>query len=314
MASIDILVPSLAVATTGNSVTAERYQQLFVSLGHEARLCASPSGRADLVVALNAYRSAEGIASAGACPVIVVLTGTDIYRFLDEDPVRVRSALDRASWLVGLNDLTGRALEPQHREKLVVIKEAACVGLARRPAAVGFNAVVVGHLRDEKDPALVAEAVGDLPELSPVQVVHYGAAHSPEWARWARGESQTNSRFEWRGPVPRQEIEQAYAASHVLINSSRMEGGANTISEAVMSGLPILASEIPGNVGVLGLDYPGYFEAGNAGSLRRALVEISTTPAKLDELTRAVVSRQPSFSHDVETDLWTQLLSRAGFE
>jgi hypothetical protein len=38
-----------------------------------------------------------------------------------------------------------------------------------------------------------------------------------------------------------------------------MEGGANVLIEAVTSGVPVLGSDIAGNRGMLGADYPGWF-------------------------------------------------------
>jgi glycosyltransferase involved in cell wall biosynthesis len=61
------------------------------------------------------------------------------------------------------------------------------------------------------------------------------------------------------------------AASHVLVVSSRMEGGANVVSEALRIGVPVLASRIPGNVGLLSAGYPGYFPPGDEAALARLL-------------------------------------------
>jgi glycosyltransferase involved in cell wall biosynthesis len=50
-----------------------------------------------------------------------------------------------------------------------------------------------------------------------------------------------------------------------------MEGGANVVSEAIRIGVPVLASRIPGNVGLLGAGYPGYFPPGDAAALAALL-------------------------------------------
>ena len=60
-----------------------------------------------------------------------------------------------------------------------------------------------------------------------------------------------------------------------------MEGGANVIVEAVTAGTPVVASRIPGNVGMLGRDYRGYFEPGDARGLARLLVRALEEPAFL---------------------------------
>ena len=56
-----------------------------------------------------------------------------------------------------------------------------------------------------------------------------------------------------------------------MVISSRLEGGANVVCEALRIGVPILASRIPGNVGLLGESYAGYFPVGDARALARLL-------------------------------------------
>jgi glycosyltransferase involved in cell wall biosynthesis len=50
-----------------------------------------------------------------------------------------------------------------------------------------------------------------------------------------------------------------------------LEGGAHVVMEAVRAGTPVLASKIDGNMGMLGLDYEGYFEVGDAPALAALL-------------------------------------------
>ncbi|HEV2450709.1 MAG TPA: glycosyltransferase, partial [Streptosporangiaceae bacterium] len=57
----------------------------------------------------------------------------------------------------------------------------------------------------------------------------------------------------------------------LLVLTSRHEGGANVISEALAAGLPVICSAIPGSTGMLGDDYPGYFAVGDTRALARAL-------------------------------------------
>lgn len=57
-----------------------------------------------------------------------------------------------------------------------------------------------------------------------------------------------------------------------MVISSRLEGGANTVSEAVACGVPVLASRVDGNVGLLGENYPGYFPYGDTVALANLLL------------------------------------------
>ena len=77
-------------------------------------------------------------------------------------------------------------------------------------------------------------------------------------------------RYRWLGALSQAAARRAIARARALVHMSRMEGGANVVIEAVRSGVPVLASRIDGNVGLLGADYDGYFPVGDAAALARA--------------------------------------------
>jgi glycosyltransferase involved in cell wall biosynthesis len=77
------------------------------------------------------------------------------------------------------------------------------------------------------------------------------------------------------------------ASSHAMVISSRMEGGANVVCEALRIGVPVLASSIPGNVGLLGARYPGYFRLEDEKDLAR-LIGKCMQPGFYRRLKRAV--------------------------
>jgi glycosyltransferase involved in cell wall biosynthesis len=58
-----------------------------------------------------------------------------------------------------------------------------------------------------------------------------------------------------------------------MVISSRMEGGANVVCEALRIGVPVLASRIPGNVGLLGARYSGYFPLEDDAALARLIAK-----------------------------------------
>ena len=76
---------------------------------------------------------------------------------------------------------------------------------------------------------------------------------------------------------------------------SRMEGGANVVIEAVRSGVPVLASAIDGNVGLLGADYEGYFPTGDAVSLAASMRRFVDDPAFARRLAAQCAAREPLF-------------------
>jgi glycosyltransferase involved in cell wall biosynthesis len=135
---------------------------------------------------------------------------------------------------------------------------------------------VLGHLRPVKDPFRTAEAARLLPASSRIRVLHAGAALSPAMEHQARAEEAINSRYRWLEDLPRWKALRLLARSRLLVLTSLMEGGANTISEAIAAGVPVLASRIPGSVGLLGTQYPGYFPVGDTAALAALLTRAET--------------------------------------
>jgi putative glycosyltransferase (TIGR04348 family) len=308
---INLLIPAFKLARSGNRTTALRWARIFRSLGHRVRIDAKEP--VDLMVALNAWRSAEAIANFRkcnpSCPIIVALTGTDIYRFLYSHPETTLLSLTLADALVGLHELVPAAIPTQHQNKLRIIYQSARP-LRKRTSPIRdqFEVLVIGHLRDEKDPLRAAEASRLLPENSRICVVHLGRAHDETWAARAMAEMDRNPRYIWRGEVTGEAVRRALARAPLMVLSSVMEGGANVISEAVVAGVPVLASEIAGSVGLLGVGYPGYFPVGDSAALARQMLRAEQDPSFLDRLRQCCAQRAALFDPRREVDSWCSLL------
>jgi glycosyltransferase involved in cell wall biosynthesis len=147
----------------------------------------------------------------------------------------------------------------------------------RLPSRQHIDISVIGHLRDVKDPLRAAAAARLLPATSRIRIAHTGRAYSTEWAAQAESEMAANPSYVWCDDAPRAVVQNLLRRSHAMVLSSLSEGGANVISEAVVAGVPVLASYIDGNVGLLGADYPGYFHAGDTEALARLLPRIERT-------------------------------------
>jgi glycosyltransferase involved in cell wall biosynthesis len=94
----------------------------------------------------------------------------------------------------------------------------------------------------------------------------------------------------------------------VLVHASKMEGGAHVIMEAVCSGTPVVASGIPGNVGMLGEDYAGYFPVGDAAALATLLQRCKDEPGYFDHLKRQCALRAPLFAPQAELNALLQVI------
>jgi putative glycosyltransferase (TIGR04348 family) len=316
MARISLITPAKKQSRAGNRTTAVRWARILQSLGHRVRVAVDYQGEpADLMVALHAWRSAASIRSFRdehpQAPLVVALTGTDIYRFLDTDPELTLSSLALADVLVCLHNRVNQAIPERFADKLQVIYQSALpLSRPREPSQRFFDVCVIGHLREEKDPLRAALAVRDLPPSSRIRVIHLGKAHHQDWAVRAEQEMARNPRYIWRGEVPRSSVRRAFAKAQLMVLSSIMEGGANVISEAVVAGVPVIASDIPGSVGLLGDGYPGYYPVEDTAALRRLLRRSEQETSFLTELAERCASLSRLFMPEAERESWHALLDR----
>ncbi len=283
---IQIITPAALGSQAGNNITAGRWARLLTELGHRVEVARGFAGEPDLVVALHARRSFEAISAARVAarsrPVVVALTGTDLYGDLPHS-AEARQALEWAARIVVLQPLALDELEPRWKEKARVIVQSAEALASRAPSdsvdppnADRFDVCVLGHLRAVKDPFRAAAASRLLHPGSRVRVIQAGAALSAEYAERARAEERENPRYRWLGELTQAEARRLLAQSRLLVLTSLSEGGANVISEALAVGTPIVSSRIPGSVGLLGADYAGYFPPGSETELARLLRRLET--------------------------------------
>jgi glycosyltransferase involved in cell wall biosynthesis len=87
------------------------------------------------------------------------------------------------------------------------------------------------------------------------------------------------------------------------------EGGANVISEALAAAVPVIASRIPGSVGLLGADYPGYFRPGDPADLARVLRAAETDGSFLGLLRDRCAALRPMVDPAREHEAWRSLLA-----
>lgn len=267
----------------------------------------------DLMIALHAWRSAAAVERFRARypdrPLIVALTGTDLYRFIHSHPAETLRSIELADRLVTLHALAHEAIPERFRFKVRVIYQSALPLVRRAPLKKTFDVCVIGHLREEKDPFRAAQAARELPVDARLRVLQLGKGHTPEWEDAARAEMASNPRYQWLGEVPFGAVRRVMARSRLMVLSSRMEGGANVISEACVARLPVIASRIPGSVGLLGDDYPGYYPVGDTPALASMLLRAERDTKFYRALARACAARAPMFSPAREQKSWRTLLS-----
>jgi len=160
-----------------------------------------------------------------------------------------------------------------------------------------------------KDPFRTAMAARMLPDSSRVRVLQIGGAMTEAMANRARKEMTVNKRYHWLGQLSQLRALRILKKSSLCVLSSRMEGGANVLSEAIAASVPILASRIDGNIGILGAAYPGYFDVRNTTQLAQLLERAESSSEYLTEL-RAWIESLASLADPArEEQAWSALIN-----
>ncbi|MEE2900049.1 MAG: selenoneine biosynthesis selenosugar synthase SenB [Gemmatimonadota bacterium] len=311
---VTLVSPAGPRSLGGNNTTAVRWRRLLEELGHATEVTRRWRGEpADVLIALHARKSFDSILAyherRPGAPLIVTLTGTDLYRDLDRGD-EVSRALEMATCVVALQpaalDRLPRAL---HGKVRVILQSAQRIIGPTTPATERFEVVVLSHLREIKDPLLVAAATHHLPEASRIVVRHGGSELDEELGRRARAETEANPRYRWLGPLSFESARDLLAGSRLLVLSSRDEGGANVVSEAIVAGVPVLSTDIPGSRGLLGKEYPGYYPVGDERALASLMSRAESEPAYLAELALHCRRLLPGFDPKRELAAWRELLA-----
>ena len=322
------MTPAPRNSRYGNRITALRWARILRNLGNRVSILETYDGRSyDLLVALHARKSHRSIVRFQrhhpTSPVIVALTGTDLYRDIRTNDL-ARESLNLATRIVVLQPKAIEALQPNLRGKARVIYQSVedrqklrrtngdtsprrKVSSREVRSGQNFNVCVIGHLRFVKDPFRTAMAARLLPCSSGIRVLQIGGAMTDAMAAKAREEMRINHRYEWLGERSQTHVSRVLANSKVCVISSRIEGGANALSEAITASVPILASRIDGNVGILGGDYPGYFDVGHTEELAQLLRRVETSPEYLAQLRERVKSLASLFTPAREQEAWSNL-------
>jgi len=293
---IALITPARPVAHSGNRNTAVRWAALLRDLGHRVLVATEWDGKpADAMIALHARRSHSSIARFAAAfprrPLILMLTGTDLYADIRVDAA-AKLSLKLATRLVVLQQEGLTELAPRLRAKTRVIYQSTRTVQKAAPLQSCFEVCVSGHLRDVKDPFRLAAALGHLPAQSRICAVQIGGAMNVPMKKAAQRWMRREPRYRWIGELPHGAALRRLARARVMVISSRMEGGANVVTEALAAGVPIIASRVSGNVGMLGRDYIGYFPLGNERALARLLWRAESDPAFYARLKRQCAARR----------------------
>ncbi len=319
MAQVLIVTPGEPGTRKGNRITAVRWARMLRALGHRVGIARQFVGqRCDLLLALHARKSALSVKRFARhrpdSPLLVALTGTDLYHDI-RTHASARRSLDLATRLILLQPHGLAELPSRVRGKGAVIFQSALPPCPLPPPLrTTFEICVAGHLRSVKDPFRAAMAARSLPTSSRATITHVGAALTESMARRAQSEMERNRRYRWLGDVPFARARQLIARARVFVLSSKMEGGANVLGEALVAKVPVLASRISGSIGMLGEKHRGFFSVGKTTELTGLMRKCEEDPAFYSALVKQSTIRAPLFSPERELMAWKTLLESAGIE
>ncbi len=317
-----LVTPFLAQANNGNWRTAARWARLLapwyrVILQASDRVAANgPRTDATAMLALHARRSAGAIAAWHARyplrPLVVALTGTDLYRDVPAGDAAALASLAAADTLVALQEDAPRHVPAAYRERVTVVYQSArALAPWRHKSVTRLHCLLVAHLREEKDPATAFAAFRRLDADVPVTLTVIGAALDPALGVAARALAASDPRVQWLGPRAHAWTRQAIKRAHLLLVPSRMEGGANVVVEAVTADTPVLGSRMSGNVGMLGADYAGYFAVGDDAALAALVTRAACDRPFLATLAEQCARRVPRFTPEAEVATLRDALAKA---
>jgi len=309
---IEIVTPAPQGSLHGNRITALRWQNFLEKLGYAVVVTESWSGDdAAMLIALHAYRSYSSMMAFHERypdrPIILVLTGTDLYRDMTIHG-EVLHSMEMADQLIVLQSSALDSIPVHLRHQARVIYQSVQVDIPDRVLSEDFQVVVIGHLREEKDPFCVARSLPLMPFNSKIKVLHLGMAMNEQMERTAKAYSDTLERYQWVGELSHAKTLETLSQSHLMVISSRMEGGAHVVSEAIALGVPVIASDIPGNRGLLGDDYLGYYPVGDEAKLASLLSRAETMSDFYSALQQQIDIRRALVSPDRERQSIQELM------
>ncbi len=193
-------------------------------------------------------------------PYIILLRGGDVPGHVPEldtlhrvlNPVR-RSILRNASAIIA-NDagLANRSMSEDPYPVNVIpngVDPDYFIPAKNEPTADGFRILFVGRFTREKNLFHLLDQYSKLRSIFTGGVSLRMVGDGPQMTKLKQYAAKTGLEgcVTWYGWVPKDQLRELYATSSCFVNPSFYEGMPNAVLEAMASGLPVVASDIPGN-------------------------------------------------------------------
>jgi glycosyltransferase involved in cell wall biosynthesis len=184
--------------------------------------------------------------------------------------------------------------DPQHHPKVPTLLS---VGRLHVQKNVDYLLNLVAALKNKTE--IRAQIIGDGPER-------------PGLERTAATLGITDS-VQFSGWLSREAVREAYQSATFLVHASSYEGMSNVILEALASGLPVIASDIPQNVELIKDDANGFLfdPAGDPVLLAERILPLFEDQIRWTRLsTGATATIEKRFSWNQTADLYEKLISQ----
>jgi len=301
--SVCIVSPVAQRAHDGVAVTAERWRQWLEPVADVAVAPEWTGASDDILIALHAGGSAESVARFAHAhprrPLALVLTGSDVARDIDTHPSAC-AALSHATHLIVRQPGAMARLGDSQQARARLIEPSAPRRVMRNKARTRFDVALAAPLCAESDPMTLFNAIRALPPESPVRLLHMGTACHEELAEAARQTQARHKQYQWLGEPQPYDMRRWIARARTVVHCDVVDGAALAVVDAVCSHVPVLASRLPVHEGLLGSDYEGFFEPGDARALAELLQRVSSDEPFLRMLARHCEAQAARFAPEVE--------------
>ena len=311
---ICIIHPTSNARSSGNRITALRWGRILKSLDCSVQISTElPEPGIDLLIAMNPAKigalALDYLANSPNCRLIFAITGTDLHGSETNLNLSI-AALEKAFRIICINPLSKELLPAKLKSRCSVILQSCSNQILDDNSEISRKGVIiVGHLRSEKDPMLILDALEQIDKTSRPKVSHFGAALDESYRELAYQASTGPLPYTWYGEVEPQRVQQEMRKAKALVLSSRVEGAPAVISEAIAYRLPIIGTDIAGIRGLLGNSYPALFPVGDSRALAKLLSRLEKDENWRQHLTDHITNLQPRFSYKTEVNSFRDLLA-----
>ncbi len=307
---IKIFSPSGDNVVTGNYVTAKRYAYHLQNLGHRVFICNGFEGKVNVeglrcAFVLHAEKGFHVIKELAAknVPVVLVLTGTDLYRDIistkNSKKEHCLKSIQLASAIVVLHenavsDLLKVVSFP--RERIFVVLQSV-VDFKKRSFFFKkknhYKILLLSNIRKEKGIIIAISGFLEFQKNNDARykftLDHIGGVLDQGYFKKIINLLEGVKNVSFLGSIEKEKLQMILAGYDLLLHSSLIEGGSLVIQEAQNAGLPIIASDISCHTALLGSEYVGLHSAGSSKDVSEKLQTFF-----FDELCRNEMEKQLS--------------------